>query len=83
MQQLAQDLKAAFPDMKGFSRTNLLYMRAFAMAYPHLEFVQQAAGQLPWFHNCVILDKCKTLDLRETYMRAAFENGWSRSIFEH
>ncbi len=83
VQQLAQDLKTAFPDMKGFSRTNLLYMRAFASAYLDFEFVQQLAGQLPWFHNCVILDKCKTPELRQTYIAAAFENGWSRSILEH
>jgi predicted nuclease of restriction endonuclease-like (RecB) superfamily len=55
--QLAKDLKKAFPEMKGFSRTNLLYMRAFAQAYPDEQFVQQLAGQIPWFHNCVLLDK--------------------------
>jgi predicted nuclease of restriction endonuclease-like (RecB) superfamily len=45
--RLAADLKHAFPEMKGFSRTNLLYMRAFADAYPEEEFVQQVAGQMP------------------------------------
>jgi len=46
IERLAGDLRAAFPEMKGFSRTNLLYMRAFAAAWPDLETVQQAAGQL-------------------------------------
>ena len=32
--KLAKDLKIAFPEMQGFSRTNLLYMRSFADAYP-------------------------------------------------
>ncbi len=54
---LAKDLKREFPDIKGFSRTNLLYMRAFAEAYPDEQIVQQAAGQIPWFHNCVLLDQ--------------------------
>ena len=31
--RLAQDLRSAFPDMKGFSRANLMYMRAFAGAW--------------------------------------------------
>jgi len=31
---LAKDLKAEFPDIKGFSVRNLKYMRAFAEAYP-------------------------------------------------
>ena len=30
IEQLASDLRQAFPELKGFSRTNLLYMRSFA-----------------------------------------------------
>jgi predicted nuclease of restriction endonuclease-like (RecB) superfamily len=30
VEQLAQDLQLEFPDMQGFSRRNLLYMRQFA-----------------------------------------------------
>ena len=54
--RLALDLRAAFPDMKGFSPRNLKYMRAFAEAWPDAEFVQQAAALLPWGHNLVLLD---------------------------
>src|SRR3990172_8229258 len=43
VERLAQDLRSAFPDMKGFSRANLLYMRAFAESYPEVSFVQQTA----------------------------------------
>lgn len=57
VEQISVDLRLEFPTMKGFSRTNLLYMRSFAGSYPEYEFVQQVAGQIPWFHNCVILDK--------------------------
>ena len=32
IERLAHDLRTAFPDMKGFSRANLMYMRAFAQA---------------------------------------------------
>lgn len=51
IEQLARDLKSEFPDMEGLSRTNLLYMRAFANAWDDEVIVQQLAGQLPWFHN--------------------------------
>ncbi len=34
IERLAQDLRNAFPDMKGFSPRNLKYMRAFAEAWP-------------------------------------------------
>ena len=43
--------------MKGFSPRNLKYMRRFAEVWAGEEFVQQVAAQLPWFHNCVLLDK--------------------------
>ena len=68
--------------MKGFSRTNLLYMRSFAENYPDEQFVQQVAGQIPWFHNCVLLDKVKDQPAREFYIRKTIENGWSRNVLE-
>ena len=80
IQQLAKDLKQEFPDMRGFSRSNLLYMRAFAKAYPDEQFVQQLAGQIPWFHNCILLDKVKDLKERQWYIQKTIENGWSRNV---
>jgi hypothetical protein len=41
MGRLADDLRTEFPDMKGLSRRNLFYMRAFAAAWPNA-IVQQA-----------------------------------------
>lgn len=65
--RLAGDLRHEFPEMKGFSSRNLKYMRAFAEAWPDAQFVQQAAAQSPWFHNCVIMDKLSNaVALRDT-----------------
>lgn len=41
MEQLSQDLRREFADLKGFSRSNLIYMRAFAEAYPDEEIIQR------------------------------------------
>jgi predicted nuclease of restriction endonuclease-like (RecB) superfamily len=57
-------------------------MRAFAEAYPDEQFVQQLAAQIPWFHNCVLMDKVKDPDTRQWYIRQTIQNGWSRSILE-
>jgi predicted nuclease of restriction endonuclease-like (RecB) superfamily len=78
--RLAHDLRAAFPDMKGFSPRNLKYMRAFAEAWPDAEFVQQAAAQLPWGHNLVLLDRLNTPTERRWYTAKALEHNWSRNI---
>lgn len=80
IERLAQDLRNAFPDMKGFSRANLMYMRAFADAWPEASIVQQAVGQLPWGHNLVLLTKLKTPDQRLVYAQRAIEHGWSRNV---
>ena len=80
IERLAQDLRSAFPDMKGFSRANLMYMRAFAEAWPDAAIVQQAVGQLPWGHNLVLLAKLKTPEQRLAYAQRAIEHGWSRNV---
>ena len=80
IERLAQDLRSAFPDMKGFSRANLMYMRAFAEAWPDEAILQQAVGQLPWGHNLVLLTKLKTPDQRLAYAQRAIQHGWSRNV---
>lgn len=80
IERLAQDLRVAFPGMKGFSRANLMYMRAFAEAWPDAGIVQQAIGQLPWGHNLVLLTKLKSPEKRLAYAQAAIEHGWSRNV---
>ena len=83
IERFSQDLRNAFPEMKGFSRANLLYMRAFAEAWPDPQIVQQAVGQLPWGHNLLLLSKLKTSDLRLAYATRPIELGWSRAVLLH
>jgi predicted nuclease of restriction endonuclease-like (RecB) superfamily len=42
--------------------------------------VQQVAALLPWGHHMVLLDRLKDPQLREWYLRAAIEYGWSRDV---
>ncbi len=81
--RLAADLRRSFPEMTGLSARNLKYMRAFAEAWPDGAIVQQAAAQIPWFHNCVLLDKVKNQDERSWYINKTIENGWSRNVLVH
>ena len=59
IERLAKDLRSEFPNMRGLSPRNLGYMKAFAEAWREEAILQQAAAKLPWFHNCVLLDKVK------------------------
>lgn len=83
IERLAHDLRMAFPEMKGFSRANLLYMRAFAEAWPDESIVQQAVGHLPWGHNLVLLSKLKDAAQRLAYAQRAMQYGWSRNVLTH
>lgn len=78
--RLAKDLKREFPDMQGFSPRNLKYMRTFAEAWPDEQFVHQAGAQIPWKHNCILLEKVKDPTERLWYIQQTVENGWSRNV---
>jgi predicted nuclease of restriction endonuclease-like (RecB) superfamily len=80
IERLAQDLRNAFPEMKGFSPRNLKYMRTFAEAWPDGEFVQEVLALLPWYHQLALLDKLKSADERRWYAAKAIEHNWSRNV---
>lgn len=83
IENLAQDIKLDFTDMKGFSVRNLKYMSKFAATYDDIEFVQQADAQIPWGQNVVILDKITDDTERKWYLNQTIENGWSRNVLIH
>ena len=79
-EQLSSDLKKEFPNMKGFSKRNLLYMRQFAENYLEFEFVQAPLAQISWYHNITLLQKCNDINERLWYANQAVKNGWSRNV---
>ena len=81
--RLAADLQREFPTLSGYSARNLKYMRAFAAAWPDRAIVHQLGAQIPWKHNCVLLDRAKAPAIREFYIRKTLEHGWSRSVLVH
>jgi hypothetical protein len=60
---ISQDLQEAFPDVKGFSITNINYIKRFYLIYNQLDTIYpQLEGELfsiPWGHHKVIIDKLK------------------------
>lgn len=97
--KLSRDLKTEFPDMTGFSVTNLKYIKRFYMFYNQSdiirqqlvdEFRQQVADEIelpifniPWSHHIYIISKSQTIDEALFYVNQTIENGWSRSVLEH
>ena len=80
--RLSADLREAYPDMRGLSPRNLLFMRSFAVAYSDMEIVKQLVSQLPWGHIIRLLQRIKDPDMRHWYLTASMEHGWSRNVLE-
>jgi len=78
--RLSHDLKAAFPDMTGFSPRNLKYMRKFAQAWPDREIVQRTVAQIPWRSNLTLLDKLDDPELRLWYAHKTLELGLGKDM---
>jgi predicted nuclease of restriction endonuclease-like (RecB) superfamily len=84
---LAKDLKKLFPNQKGFSRTNLFYMKKWFEFYSvnQMEFekVQQLVGQIPWGQNILIMNKAKDKEEALFYLNKTLINNWSRAVLTH
>ena len=82
LEQFSHDIRQAFPEMQGFSVTNLKRMRLFAQSYPDFEIRAQAVPQLPWGHIVRLMQMIKDESQREWYAEQTIKNGWSRAVME-
>lgn len=80
---LAKDIKLAYPDTMGYSVRNLKYMAKFAVMFPDEKFVQEVLAQITWYHNIALMDKVKDANKYIWYAKEAIENGWSRNVLVH
>jgi predicted nuclease of restriction endonuclease-like (RecB) superfamily len=83
VENLARDIKAEFPNTKGYSVRNLKYMRKFAEFVDDAEKVQTLSALLSWSHNTYLFDKTRTFDEYLWYAKQTIENGWSLSSLEY
>lgn len=87
-ESLSKDLKTEFPDMKGFSITNLKYCKRFYELYNQSDTIRQQIVDeftspiftIPWGHHTEIIAKCKSVDDALFYVHKTIENGWSRAV---
>lgn len=89
--QLSKDLQAEFPEMKGFSETNLKYIKRFYLFYNQSDINRHQLGDdlltelshIPWRHHVEIFTHSKSVDEAYFYIRQTIENNWSRSVLTH
>ncbi len=84
IKQLSDDLRMEFPDMQGFSTTNLWYIKKWYLFYSQSsEKLPQVVGEIPWGHNREIITKCKSIEEALFYAHKTIDEGWSRSTLIH
>lgn len=72
-------LNQHYPDVKGFSPRSLRRMRDFYRTYENHPTLLSRAMNLGWTLNAVIMEANLTMELREWYMKAAEQFGWSKA----
>lgn len=89
LKELSRELMTEFPNMKGFSYTNIRYIRQWYLFYNQSHTIcQQVVGKLgeeiffsvPWGHHLYIMSSCKDLNKAIFYLQKTVENGWSRAV---
>ena len=83
IENLARDIKADFPNAKGYSVRNLRYMRRFADMFADFENLQVPLADLTWYHLQTLMDKISDKTTYLWYANKTLENGWSRNVLMH
>lgn len=93
LNRLSLDLKQEFPNLSGFSVSNLKYCKRFYSFYHNLfsqqavdhsddysytQISQQAVDQIPWGHNILIFTKSTSSEEVVFYVQKTIQNNWSR-----
>ena len=77
---LSKEIKKDFPDVKGFSSSNLWRMQNFYVTYNDIENLAQLVREISWSKNIAIMEKCKDQLEREFYIKMTKKYGWTKDV---
>ena len=90
VKQFALDMREAFPEVTGFSYSNVKYMKQWYLFYnQQIEKSQRPVGllplpemfrRIPWGHHIDIVSRSTTLDEALFYAKQVADLGWSRPL---
>jgi len=61
VKRLAEDLRAEFPGITGFSASNLWRMRIFYETYAPNEKLAPLVREISWSKNIIIMERCNSI----------------------
>ena len=77
---LSEEIQKDFPDVKGFSPSNLWRMRNFYVTYCNAENLAPLVREISWTKNVAIMEKCKEPLEREFYIKMTKKYGWTKDV---
>jgi len=85
IQKISSDLKEEFPNIKGFSVTNIKYIRNWYLFWNNANSPQvvDEIFKIPWGHNREIITKTKDKEEAIYYVKQTLHYGWSRAVLVH
>jgi predicted nuclease of restriction endonuclease-like (RecB) superfamily len=85
IQKISRDLQEEFPNIKGFSVTNIKYMRNWYLFWndSNRPQVVDEIFKIPWGHNREIITKLKNKEEAIYYVKQTLHYGWSRAVLVH
>lgn len=83
VEKLSKDLTSEFQGREGFSPNNLWRMRNFYLIYKDNLKLAQLVQEIAWGQNIVIMQRVKVQEVREYYIKASIQFGWSRDVLIH
>ncbi|MEM1312398.1 MAG: PDDEXK nuclease domain-containing protein [Patescibacteria group bacterium] len=78
--RLAKDLQSELNGIKGLSYSNLRRMSVFYDTYKDDSNLVQLVREIPWGQNIAIMEKTKSKEEREFYIKMCIQKGWSRAL---
>ena len=78
VEQLADYVHRQEPNSVGFSKQNLWRMKQFYQTHSgDHQFLSTLSREISWSHNTLIMSRCKTMEVREFYLRMSAKEHYS------
>ena len=77
VEKLSEDLRLRYPEQRGFSSRNLWDCKRFYLTYKDFPKLRTLFAEISWSHNLLLLNKTKTIDEKEFYLKMSLKERYS------
>ena len=82
IEELAEYISKAEPELRGFSDKNLYRMKKFYEIYRNFPILSPLVRELSWTHNLIIFSRSKSIEEMEFYLRLSIKETYGKRELE-